>query len=273
MSALIDPAWVAGGMGIYGMSALAAGSGQVMRKPGLKQASVALLSGGLLLNAVIIGIMWVNAGRPPFKTLYETLLLYPFCIAFVGLLLFALHRVAVIIPIAAAGAVACLIGALMRPDLDIVLLPPALQSPWFVPHVVTYFVAYAALSISALLASIALFKHYTGRAPAKPIVGGSPDDVVGHAAVFGFVCLTAGLAMGSAWGKSAWGEYWAWDAKENWALITWLAYLTYLHAQMLPAWRGSRALWLNVACFAAVLFTYLGMHLLPTASSSLHVYQ
>jgi hypothetical protein len=29
----------------------------------------------------------------------------------------------------------------------------------------------------------------------------------------------------------------------------------------------------NLACFAAVLFTYLGMHLLPSASNSLHVYQ
>jgi ABC-type transport system involved in cytochrome c biogenesis permease subunit len=91
--------------------------------------------------------------------------------------------------------------------------------------------------------------------------------------VFGFVALTLGLAMGALWAKSAWGEYWSWDVKENWAFITWLSYLSYHHFRLLRTWRGRRALWVNVACFAAVMFTYLGMHLLPTASNSLHVYQ
>jgi ABC-type transport system involved in cytochrome c biogenesis permease subunit len=49
--------------------------------------------------------------------------------------------------------------------------------------------------------------------------------------------------------------------------------LTYLHLRLLPHWSGRRALWLNLASFAAVMFTYLGMNLLPAATSSLHVYQ
>ena len=40
-----------------------------------------------------------------------------------------------------------------------------------------------------------------------------------------FILLWAGIVMGAVWGKFAWGDYWAWDPKENWALVTWLAYI------------------------------------------------
>jgi len=38
--------------------------------------------------------------------------------------------------------------------MEIISLPPALQSGWFVPHVVTYFVAYAGLFASFALAGV-----------------------------------------------------------------------------------------------------------------------
>jgi len=79
--------------------------------------------------------------------------------------------------------------------------------------------------------------------------------------------------MGAAWGKFAWGDYWSWDPKENWALVTWLAYMAYLHLARMPGWQGRRSAWLLVVSFGAVMFTWLGMHLLPTADNSLHVYQ
>jgi ABC-type transport system involved in cytochrome c biogenesis permease subunit len=196
--------------------------------------------------------------------------LYPFCIALVSLILVWLHKLSLLVPFAAGGALLCLYYALQHPDLEFVLLPPALQSAWFVPHVVTYFVAYAALFISAVLSGLALWKGESvqSNAPEQPF-----SQAAHNAAVFGFVALTLGLAMGALWAKSAWGEYWSWDVKENWAFITWLSYLSYHHFRLLRTWRGRRALWVNVACFAAVMFTYLGMHLLPTASNSLHVYQ
>lgn len=37
-------------------------------------------------------------------------------------------------------------------------------------------------------------------------------------------------------------------------------------------WRGEKGACLLIAGFAVVMFTYLGMHLLPTAEESAHVY-
>jgi cytochrome c-type biogenesis protein CcsB len=269
--------WLLASLGAYGLTALVSGAGELSRRKTVRTVGLVCLGLAMLLNGAAIVSLGVTSGRAPFKTLYETFFLYAFCIAAVSLVLIALHRLTLLTPFAAAGALLCLISAYLRPDLEFALLPPALQSGWFVPHVVTYFVAYAGLFAAFVLAILSLFKaRGQDTLPEGSSDGNAPlplEEAAHKAAVFGFVALTFGLAMGAAWGKSAWGDYWQWDPKENWAFITWLAYLAYLHLRLQAGWRGRRVLWLNLACFAAVIFTYLGMNLLPTARGSLHVYQ
>ena len=284
----------------YVVTMLAAGAGEILRKALLRRAGFWLLALAFALNAWLLGWLWMDSGRPPFKTLYETLLLAPFCIALVGLVMVRLERLYLLTAFAAGGALLCLWYAVSHPDWEMVLMPPALQSAWFVPHVITYFISYAALFIAFVLAALALLNKPAAMLgamlekiminrlvklfflPARLInlflhaicdAEVSFEEAANKAAVFGFVALTLGLAMGAAWGKSAWGSYWQWDPKENWAFITWLAYLGYLHLRLLPGWRGKRALWVNLVCFGIVLFTYLCVNMLPTAGSSLHVYQ
>lgn len=290
LGSAISPTWLAVCLAAYAVTALVAVAGEIRgvialarraegggRVTALRPLGFGLLCLTCALNAVVIGLLWVSLDRPPFKTLYETLLLYPFCIALVSIVLVRLHKLWLLVPCAAGGALLCLVYAWYRPDLELIVLPPALQSAWFVPHVVTYFIAYAGLFISFALALVSLVLA-SERTPVvrDALVADAPlplEEAAHKAAIFGFVALTFGLAMGAAWGKSAWGDYWQWDPKENWAFITWLAYLCYLHLRLMANWRGRAALWVNLVCFAAVLFTYLGMHLLPASGGSLHVYQ
>jgi len=222
------------------------------------------------LNTLIIIERWIEGGRPPFKTLFETMIFYPWCTIVVTLVLILIHRLYVLIPFTSAISIFGLIYALIKPDVEIINLPPALQSGWFVPHVVTYFISYAALFASFALALLYLifpngFKklRYTK----------SFDTYAHQATVFGLVTLTMGLVMGSFWGQAAWGTYWGWDPKENWALISYLAYIIYFHLRLLPEWRGRRSMIILVVSFLTIIFTYLGMSFLPTAGDSLHVYQ
>jgi ABC-type transport system involved in cytochrome c biogenesis permease subunit len=99
------------------------------------------------------------------------------------------------------------------------------------------------------------------------------ENFVYRTTVFGFVCLSVGLCLGGIWAKYAWGDHWFWDPKENWALISWLIYLAYLHARVVAGWRGRKSAAFAVIGGAAVLFTYLGMNYLPSAIQSVHVYQ
>jgi cytochrome c-type biogenesis protein CcsB len=177
--------------------------------------------------------------------------------------------------LAVLGSLGAMGYALVKWDAEIVKLPPALQSAWFIPHVVVYFVAYGALFFATAVAMVELVKP-TLKLRAGSILGGQEialEKVTYDAICFGFSLLTVGLLIGSVWAKSAWGDYWVWDPKENWSLVTWLVYAAYLHLRRVKQWRGRRLACLSIAGFAIVMFTYLGMELLPTAAESAHVYQ
>jgi ABC-type transport system involved in cytochrome c biogenesis permease subunit len=50
--------------------------------------------------------------------------------------------------------------------------------------------------------------------------------------------LTIGIISGGVWANER-GYIWSWDPKETWALITWLVFATYLHADH-KGWEGKR---------------------------------
>jgi ABC-type transport system involved in cytochrome c biogenesis permease subunit len=251
---------------VYAASLATSLAPPLYRQRGLAHAGTLLMAVAFFLNLGLIGWSWISYGRPPFKTLFETMVFYPMLVAAVTLLLVRLHQLYILVPFSAAVCLSGLVYALWRPDLEVVNLPPALQSAWFVPHVVTYFISYAALFASCALAVIELVRARW--MPERPSYEGHANRV----AAFGLVALTLGLIMGGMWGKFAWGDYWSWDPKENWALVTWLAYLIYFHLRRMDGWQGRRGMALLAGAYAAVVFTYLGMNLLPD-SNSLHVYQ
>ena len=89
------------------------------------------------------------------------------------------------------------------------------------------------------------------------------DELGYQVTLFGFLFLSIGIISGAVWANSAWGRYWGWDPKETWSLITWFIYATLLHARLMRGWRGRRIAYLSLVGFAAVLFTYFGVNLLP----------
>ncbi len=115
-------------------------------------------------------------------------------------------------------------------------LPPALQSPLFIPHVASYVAGYVMLARAALMA-LPMFRSLC------------PADVLRRAdvasrqtAAVGFVLLTLGLLLGSLWGKVCWGHYWQFDPKEMWSLATWMVYAGYFHHRLATGVRTPRTL-------------------------------
>ena len=89
----------------------------------------------------------------------------------------------------------------------------------------------------------------------------------------GRLSLTAGLAMGSLWGKLAWGDFWFWDPKEMWSLVSWLVYIGYFHFRyMFPGrLRAVTAAW-SIAGAVAIVITLLTSMLSALSGASLHAY-
>jgi cytochrome c-type biogenesis protein CcsB len=245
------------------------------------KAATAVMSAALVFNGGLILQRWIEADRAPFKSLFESLVFFAFTTTFVYLAFEWLYKTRVFGALAMLLSLGFLGYAVGKWDAEIVKLPPALQSAWFVPHVVVYFIGYAAVALAFALAVVQLLAP---RVPAVQrllqmkagtIMTGKPLDVeaMSYELVrFGFVMLTIGLLVGSVWAKSAWGDFWVWDPKENWSLVTWLVYGGYLHLRRVRGWRGEKGAWLLIGGFAVVMFTYLGMNMLPTAAESAHVY-
>ncbi len=233
-----------------------------------------LLLTAVAANASLIVYRWISTDRPPFKSLFETAVFLAFCMAAVYLVMEQLYKTRTFGVLVAAAALGSMIFAVTRWDAEIVKLPPALQSAWFIPHVVVYFVGYAALAFATAVAVVQLLKPDLRLKAGTALTGSVALEDIGYASIrFGFVLLTFGLLVGSIWAKGAWGDYWVWDPKENWSLVSWLVYAGYLHLRHVKGWRGNKAAWLAIGGFAVVMFTYLGMEMLPTAKESAHVYQ
>lgn len=149
-------------------------------------------------------------------------------------------------------------------------LPPALQSPLFIPHVGSYVAAYIILARAAFMA-LPLFKRVDPtRPPAQELV--RADAVTRQTVAMGFVLMTIGLFLGSLWGKICWGHYWQWDPKEMWSLATWFMYAAYFHCRLKYGLRHPRLL--AVLLWIGFLFVVLTLTWINVSKlfSGMHTY-
>jgi len=253
----------------------------ISKSTAVARIATAIMVAATALNAAVIVGRWIEADRAPFKSLMESAIFLAFNIGLLYLLLERLYRTRIFGVVASALAVGTVFFALTKWDAEIQKLPAALQSGWFVPHVWVYFVGYAAVGIAAGISAMQLLSHYSPfvrrllTLKFGTVLTGEElnlEKITYDSIRFGFVMLTLGLLVGSVWAKSAWGDFWVWDPKENWSLVTWLVYGAYLHLRKVKGWRGDAAAWLAIVGLAVVIFTYVGMGMLPTAEESAHVY-
>ena len=241
----------------------------------LNRICLALFAVGFVLNTLFLIDRWIEAGRAPIKSRFEALILLAWCIALLSLIVELAHKIRFVGILSSITCVGSLALAFIWYDTLIENLPAALQSFWFIPHVVIYFLGYAAATVSFFTAILTLFFPNPKKLRENNLLGQEYldfDAYTYHVIVFAFLMLALGLVMGALWAKEAWGTYWTWDPKENWALISFLVYGLYLHFRQVKGWRGKPATWFAILGFVAVVFTFLGVSYLPTAQDSVHVY-
>ena len=228
---------------------------------------------GLLAFFGFIVSMWVSLERPPLRTMGETRLWYSFFLPLAGLIVYVRWKYKWVLSFSTVLALVFICVNLFKPEIHDKTLMPALQSPWFAPHVIVYMFAYAVLGVATLMAIVLLVKKSRRR---QDISLGSQlsalttlDDLV----YVGLAFLTIGMLFGALWAKEAWGHYWSWDPKETWAAITWLAYLVYVHYRQLPRHRERLALWMLIVSFVLLQMCWWGINYLPSAQgASVHTY-
>ena len=217
---------------------------------------------GLVVFFAFILSMWMTLKHPPLRTLGETRLWYSLLLPLVGLGVYLRWGYRWILSFSTLMATVFICVNIFKPEIHSEALMPALQSPWFAPHVIVYMFAYATLGAATLMAAWMLYKGESWEM-------GPLDDLVR----IGLAFMTFGMLFGALWAKEAWGHYWSWDPKETWAAITWLAYLVYVHYRNLPHHRERLALWILIVSFVLLQMCWWGINYLPSAQgSSVHTY-
>lgn len=244
------------------------GAGCYAMAPKRRWVADALTMLGIAAGIVLIGLLWVSLDRPPMRTLGETRFWYAVCVPLVALLIGWRFQTRVLaIPALVMGIMFLAIN-MRHPEYMDRTLMPALQSPWFVPHVVVYMVAYSALGLSSLTGMWAAAKRLRAREPITELDVELPHRLV----LIGFPLLTCGLLFGALWAKEAWGHYWTWDPKETWAFLTWTCYLIYLHVRHKHPVKAAMNLGILVIGFGVLMLCWFGVNYLPTAQESVHTY-
>ena len=224
---------------------------------------------GLLVFFGFIVAMWISLERPPLRTMGETRLWYSFFLPLAGIFVYSRWHYKWILSFSTVLALVFICINLFKPEIHDKTLMPALQSPWFAPHVIVYMFAYALLGAAALMAFYLLFFRRSAAAQPSPTSLSALDNLV----YVGLAFMTIGMLFGALWAKEAWGHYWSWDPKETWAAVTWFSYLVYAHYRQMPGHRPRLALWMLLVCFVLLQMCWWGINYLPSAQqTSVHTY-
>lgn len=229
--------------------------------------SAVLAGAGLLAVAVFTAGLWVALDRPPLRTLGETRLWYAVLLPVCGLAVEWRWGMRWLRNYCLMLAGVFVLVNLAYPEAHDKTLMPALQSVWFVPHVIVYLVAYALLGASALASVRGLWLEARGRKNVAEIL-----PVAERLVALGFVFLTMGLVFGAVWAKEAWGHYWTWDPKETWAFLTWAVYLAYIHLACHRPMTRRTAFALIAGGFVVLLVCWFGLNYMSAGTASVHTY-
>lgn len=164
---------------------------------------------GLVVFFSYIVLMWVALERPPLRTMGETRLWYSFFLPLTGIVVYSRWRYPWILSFSTVLATVFVCVNIFRPEIHSKTLMPALQSPWFAPHVIVYMFAYALFGAAFVMAAYLLFIRR------KTLASKQEMDICDNLVYVGWAFLTIGMLFGALWANEAWGHYWAWGPERN----------------------------------------------------------
>ncbi|MGX8712099.1 MAG: cytochrome c biogenesis protein CcsA [bacterium] len=170
---------------------------------------VAALTAFLLL---IFILRWIIGGHAPMAGGFDSMNLMALVIGIVALLLCRRHPVTLPASMLTMGF--CLLVAMMSgSNPPVTNLMPVLNSPLLTLHV------------AVIMCSYALFFFVMMGGVAGLIRDSEAYRRLNLLLLYPAVTLLAiGIIIGAVWANISWGNYWSWDPKEVWALITLIIY-------------------------------------------------
>lgn len=227
-----------------------------------KKASAALLifhAGAVIVNVGIIIYNYVvnlvenGVSYAPFVSMYQVLIFLAACFFPIYFLIDRVYGCKGYKAFFLLAPAIVMTGPCFMDIADVWHFAPALQSVFFVPHVFCYMLSYTLAAVSFLI----ILKAYIKKE--------NHDRVCYSCVRILFPFMTAAMFMGAVWADQVWGDFWAWDVKEAWSLVTWLDYMLCLHLFRREKTKKYARVLLITGC-VLVIITFLFSNVLNVSS-------
>lgn len=219
-----------------------------------------------------IALRWIIKGTIPMSNGYETMLITAWFVMAITLLstlyspLSTLSFLLLTFGFLLSGFF-LLVSHISQMDPQITHMMPVLNSPLLSLHVSIIMMSYALVSLTFICGIVALLlkgiSKLRGHRETTAIVT-QMESLAVLSRIFLYPALTTmgiGIFIGAIWANVSWGNYWSWDPKETWALITFMVYAVVVHTQSLPVFRRPLSYHTYmVLAFLTILMTYFGVN-------------
>ena len=235
---------------------------RMTKKKEIKVLNIALpILLGVSFLALTFGLVlrWIISGNIPMSNGYESMLTVAWFVMLISILMQLRIRIVMVFGFLISGFF-LLVSHINQMDPAIGQMMPVLNSPLLSIHVSIIMMSYALLSLTFICGIMGICLRSHG------------EELQALSRIFLYPALTTmgfGIFIGAIWANVSWGNYWSWDSKETWALITFMIYAVVVHTQSLPVFRKPLVYHIYITlAFLSIAMTYFGVNYFLTGMHS-----
>ncbi len=206
-----------------------------------------------------LALRWIISGNIPMSNGYESMLTVAWFVMLISILMQLRIRIVMVFGFLISGFF-LLVSHINQMDPAIGQMMPVLNSPLLSIHVSIIMMSYALLSLTFICGIMGISLRSHG------------EELQALSRIFLYPALTTmgfGIFIGAIWANVSWGNYWSWDSKETWALITFMIYAVVVHTQSLPVFRKPLVYHIYITlAFLSIAMTYFGVNYFLTGMHS-----
>lgn len=206
-----------------------------------------------------LALRWIISGNIPMSNGYESMLTVAWFVMLISILMQLRIRIVMVFGFLISGFF-LLVSHINQMDPAIGQMMPVLNSPLLSIHVSIIMMSYALLSLTFICGIMGICMRSHG------------NELQDLSRLFLYPALTTmgfGIFIGAIWANVSWGNYWSWDSKETWALITFMIYAVVVHTQSLPVFRKPLVYHIYITlAFLSIAMTYFGVNYFLTGMHS-----
>lgn len=206
-----------------------------------------------------LALRWIISGNVPMSNGYESMLTVAWFVMLIAIFMQFRIRLVMVFGFLLSGFF-LLVSHINQMDPAIGQMMPVLNSPLLSMHVSIIMMSYALLSLTFICGIMGICMRSHG------------EELQALSRVFlypALTCMGFGIFIGAIWANVSWGNYWSWDSKETWALITFMIYAVVVHTQSLPVFRKPLVFHIYITlAFLSIAMTYFGVNYFLTGMHS-----